>query len=712
VEKVPFIGNGFTGLPRLDRSFGGGHRLLDCDGTSPCVSALPFPAQAKMFGPFSSKNREDAKVELARLQAEFEKLPAIEKRTRLFRIAAGRETVEALAVAIILALLFRVFLAEAFVIPTGSMAPTLMGAHKDIFCSRCECRFQIGASIEREYAPAKTVVGGVCPNCRTMNCLDLANNPNHGTFNGDRIVVNRFQYALSDPRRWDVVVFKYPGNPKQNYIKRLVGIPNETLTIRHGDVYARPTGDSKAKDTVLRKSPSKVLSMSHLVHDTNFQSKELSASNYPDRWQPWEIGAETPPTDSWQVKYDAIGLRATVQAGEAEKWIRYHHRWPSETQWQDIEAGKPVTVNPYSSRAITDFYSYAEVSVNPGFVYAEAPLPNSGTRIERFLNNGYSRGEFSPRYQSGGPITQFQGVADQLLYNDRSSVLGMRDGNHWVGDLIVSTKIETDEQAKTITLELVRAGIQYQCRFDLVSGMATLRILDGDRELTFAQAQPKAQTDVYAGGRHEIRMSNFDQELQVWVDGDVVAFDTPTTYEAGEFRSVDQDRPHWTIGHPLDAAPVGIAVQGGSATIDWLQVQRDQYYIAVKSTMGGMNDYQNYSQVTGQRPSAEKMQALMGRPQEWQDFDWTVRQSVTFELKEDQYFPMGDNSPGSLDARSWVGKAPPPMPDDVIKDAWKWRDVNYVPRDLMVGKAVAVFWPHSWNKPLFWPNFSRMELIR
>ncbi|MFM7846121.1 MAG: S26 family signal peptidase [Planctomycetota bacterium] len=42
-----------------------------------------------------------------------------------------RETIESVLVAIILALLFRTFIGEAFVIPTGSMAPTLMGNHKD-----------------------------------------------------------------------------------------------------------------------------------------------------------------------------------------------------------------------------------------------------------------------------------------------------------------------------------------------------------------------------------------------------------------------------------------------------------------------------------------------------------------------------------------------------------------------------------------------------
>ncbi len=59
------------------------------------------------------------------------------KRAEEIRGAAYRETVESVAVAIILTLLFRGFVAEAFVVPTGSMAPALMGAHKDVFCSQC-----------------------------------------------------------------------------------------------------------------------------------------------------------------------------------------------------------------------------------------------------------------------------------------------------------------------------------------------------------------------------------------------------------------------------------------------------------------------------------------------------------------------------------------------------------------------------------------------
>ncbi len=66
------------------------------------------------------------------------------------RPAAIRETVESVIIAFVLAFLFRTFEAEAFVIPTGSMAPTLMGKHKDLECPMCHFRYQVSASDNQE----------------------------------------------------------------------------------------------------------------------------------------------------------------------------------------------------------------------------------------------------------------------------------------------------------------------------------------------------------------------------------------------------------------------------------------------------------------------------------------------------------------------------------------------------------------------------------
>ncbi len=78
-----------------------------------------------------------------------------------------RETVEAIVVAFILALVVRGFEAQAFVIPTGSMAPTLMGRHKEVSCPQCGFVYAVNASqeVEGPSVPCE-VSGGTCVNCR------------------------------------------------------------------------------------------------------------------------------------------------------------------------------------------------------------------------------------------------------------------------------------------------------------------------------------------------------------------------------------------------------------------------------------------------------------------------------------------------------------------------------------------------------------------
>jgi len=176
--------------------------------------------------------------------------------------AAIRETIESVVVAFVLAFLFRTFEAEAFVIPTGSMAPTLMGRHKDLECPECGYQFQVSASDEVNQStnalrgPGHRVRGCTCPICR----YDMSIDPDKArSFKGDRILVGKFAYQFSDPERWDVAVFKYPGEAKTNYIKRIVGLPRETLRISHGDIFVKP--DGRDHFTIARKPRRKMLAM-------------------------------------------------------------------------------------------------------------------------------------------------------------------------------------------------------------------------------------------------------------------------------------------------------------------------------------------------------------------------------------------------------------------------------------------------------------------
>lgn len=120
-----------------------------------------------------------------------------------------REYAEAIIVALILALFIRTFVVQAFKIPSGSMIPTLLI--------------------------------------------------------GDHILVNKFSYGIKNPfngtvwiplgtpERKDVIVFKYPENPSQDFIKRVIGLPGDRIEIRDKEVYVN--GEKFTVDNAVHRDP-------------------------------------------------------------------------------------------------------------------------------------------------------------------------------------------------------------------------------------------------------------------------------------------------------------------------------------------------------------------------------------------------------------------------------------------------------------------------
>lgn len=60
----------------------------------------------------------------------------------------------------------------------------------------------------------------------------------------DYLIVDEISYRLGDPERGDVIVFRYPGNPSVFYIKRVIGLPGETVRIERGNVAITKTDGS------------------------------------------------------------------------------------------------------------------------------------------------------------------------------------------------------------------------------------------------------------------------------------------------------------------------------------------------------------------------------------------------------------------------------------------------------------------------------------
>jgi signal peptidase I len=126
-----------------------------------------------------------------------------------------REYTEALIVAILLALVIRTFVIQAFKIPSGSMLETL----------------QIG----------------------------------------DHLLVNKFVYTFTDPKRGEIVVFKYPEDKTRDFIKRIIGLPGETIEIKNRVVYIN--GEPLKEDYVK-------LSSSEFMASTRMSPRRIPPDSY------------------------------------------------------------------------------------------------------------------------------------------------------------------------------------------------------------------------------------------------------------------------------------------------------------------------------------------------------------------------------------------------------------------------------------------------
>jgi signal peptidase I len=209
-----------------------------------------------------------------------------------------KETIESILVAFILAFIFRAFVLEAFIIPTGSMAPTLLGAHMRFRCPDCGYQFDVNYSAPRtgdSDDPPIPPVGEAptdvyCPNCGYHILASPTRTSPQPVQYGDKILVLKYIYLLHPPRRWDVVVFKSPDEPEewhytQNFIKRLVGLPGERLMVLDGDIFIstaqNPTWQIQTKPRDVQEA------LWRLVYNNDYYPQHVKREGQADWVQPW-----------------------------------------------------------------------------------------------------------------------------------------------------------------------------------------------------------------------------------------------------------------------------------------------------------------------------------------------------------------------------------------------------------------------------------------
>jgi signal peptidase I len=513
---------------------------------------------------------------------------------------ASRETCESIAFAFVLALLFRTFAAEAFVIPTGSMAPTLLGRNKDVACPACGQQYEIGASDELDddtgtyLVPLRRIDQSVCPNCRHMHDVKPLN-----VFKGDRILVNKSAFQFGDPSRWDVIVFRYPEDTQKNYIKRLVGLPNEAIRIERGDVYVRRS-DAGEYRIAHKQDPEKQKLLQQLVNDDRHPPRELLALGWPESWSAVERNGAENSVDGWATDSNGWTRDPKVQtrhfelpASEQLHWVRYRHLVPTQVDWGAVADGKAPTQNPHP-QLISDFCGY----------------------------NTYTGG--------------------------RSQ--GLDDDRYWVGDLTLTCTVTiTSATGKDshLLLELVEGVRRYRCRIDVPSGQATLTRNDdlaADPNAAPEIELAKANTSIKGPGTYTLRFANVDDRLCLWINDGLlsgfIAFGSGAEFEAPVNR-----RPQ-----EADLTPIGIAAPGLAVRVSDLLVERDIYYRAdsVSNDAGVFGGHE--SEVDESLPLRE----LLTNPEGWGElYEDKFHRAEFRQLGSDEFFVMGDNSPRSQDSRLW-----------------------------------------------------------
>jgi signal peptidase I len=553
-----------------------------------------------------------------------------------------REMVEMVAFVVVLVLLLKSFIAEAFVIPTGSMATTLWGYQKVVTCPQCRYEFPVNCSDEFEHKPPIKTTGATCPNCRYE--IDFAREKiNPSSNSGDRVLVAKCFYdtGLLQAKPFDVVVFKPPDRPQvnfepRNYIKRLVGLPDQTIGIWYGDLYRLPAGEGRRYDDshvspgdrwkkdhthvdeavgllkqtdspfeIIRKPPDQIRAMRRIVFDNDYQPK--------DRQEPGQLRWTGEEANGWSAVPDN-GFRAPGHSSAS--WLRYRH----------------ILRSGLKPELITDFMGY-------------------NSRVQNEYGGGADFGR--------GPA-----------------------GKNWVGDLILECELTVDQPQGAFVLELAKGVDRFRARWQLSSGDCQLfRVTDG-QEIELA----RRTTAVSKKGRYHLVLANVDDRLTLWVDRKL-PFEDGVAYSAAPQRGPQAN----------DLQPASIGAEGAALSVKRLKLWRDTYYTVSANSPSDLvvrfDQHASRSLAGGERFQAratedeiEELQKLLQNqqgayellsdPQRWK---W-LRDlpATTMYVQPDHYLCLGDNSSSSQDGR----------------------DFGSVPNRLLQGRALFVYWPFNLG---FWP---------
>ena len=553
-----------------------------------------------------------------------------------------RALVEAFVSLFIAVLLFRTFAAEGYMISTGSMAPCLLGYHKRVICPTCGITFPFGTAYDTDDDPDAMVTGrsrAVCPNCGQPG-IDVSDVPrNHG----DQLLVNKQAYLNHSPERWDIAVFRNPAKPTEAYVKRVVGLPGERIQIVGGDAIIN--------GQIARKSFAQQLAIRIPVHEHDFRPPD--DESFQPHWEavPSDDSSTDRPTSStWAKTQNSFIVRGgNVRRPDKEPvaWVEYHH-------WIRAGGQHDTTVPLDRWPADIDAQSVPKVGLRydtkKGEFSVTGALPiDAARRLLELTDDKPFQHAVCELYDSSHIVA----VTDNYGYNPEEET----GTPNPVRDLMFSARVDIQGQAGEFLVEMTNGATRFSVVFDAAHReiLFYTEPLTADRGFNSKASNlgPRSEPEASApfpkslierGGILEFSL--FDKQV-------IVAFNGQPLFSPWDFECPG--------GIAAPRIPVRFGARGLDVTVSQIKLYRDVYYTDTRG------------------------RHAVSRP---------------FELKDNEFFVLGDNSPVSHDSRRWENPV--------------------VRRSLLVGKPFLVHLPSmpgtlrvgSRELHLRLPDWQRIRFLR
>ena len=444
-----------------------------------------------------------------------------------------RSAVEGLVCLCLGVILFREVAAEGYMITTGSMAPTLLGYHRRVTCAACGSAFPVGAAAElglsQHVEASAAVPPSPTPACRCPNCglpeTDAAAWP---VSEGDQILVHKTAFAARRPRRWEVVVFRSPGNPRQAFVKRVAGLPGESVAIDRGDVVV---------DGRLRRKPSVVQRACRVpVYD---DSRRPADADWRPRWLADEGILDLLDTGGGEFRFPV---------SPRWQWVHYRHWVRSGGTHRtavDLSGSPDVDVRRLTGGRV-QYEPRGRLVTRGAMSTADRDALLASTRSEAFASAVERLADDS----HVAPIT------DTCAYN-----AGDPPVEYAVRDLMWSGRVVLDGGA-SFRVRLLYGRQPLELVLDAASRSAVLATV-GESGVAVVLARGTMPADA-VGGPFELMFSTFDRQCIAEIDGRPL-------FPAVPFEATP-------LTHLRSRRPVRFAARGGRVDVSHVRLHRDVYY--------------------------------------------------------------------------------------------------------------------------------------